>query len=87
MHYEANALFWWEHYLGARAPDRYARIEPGESGAAYGLRLFKSTIVFGAIFGEAIPNLEASMGDVRVWLRSRLPDLLAQMHRDLKGFE
>jgi hypothetical protein len=81
MHYEANSLFWWDHYVGALVPDKYARKLEGESNSEYGLRLFKDTCVFGP--DDVLPPLSATHGEVREWLKARLPRLLETFKQDV----
>ena len=51
MHYEANAVFWAERMTGCLAypPAPYDRTDPVEA--------FKSTVIFGAVDGDAMPDL------------------------------
>lgn len=75
MHYLANAKYWWEMAIGKIAPDKYQRVDPRDA--------FKSTIVFGAVPGDAMPYTD-HWPDVEKWLRARLPKLMGYFAADMK---
>ena len=82
MHYEANGLYWWEHYTGARLVDRCSMGQhrtSQEAGEAY----FKSTIVFGALPDDKLPPVTTSNAGVRAWLQGRLPRLMEIFRADV----
>jgi hypothetical protein len=64
----------------ATASDQMASLE-GESNSEYGLRLFKDTCVFGP--DDVLPPLSATHGEVREWLKARLPRLLETFKQDV----
>lgn len=68
MHYVANARYWLEQINGIFRFERKT-YDPDPVAA------FKSTVVFGAVAGDAIPALE----DLDTWCAARLPALLATM--------
>lgn len=75
MHYESNALYWWEHYIGARVMDKLS-IRDHASGHDAAEAYFKSTTIFGALPDDAMPSMATSRDEVRAWLQGRLPRLL-----------
>src|SRR5438309_1980230 len=47
MHYEANAMFWWEHAIGLREFTSYDRVTGSPVEEA--MRRFEHTVVYGGI--------------------------------------
>jgi hypothetical protein len=91
MHYEANALYWWEHVLGSKTFRESYEWEKYGSPKAAALHHLKSTIVFGVIDGEQLPPESAqplysidSMSAKREWLAARLPVLLCTFESEMK---
>lgn len=84
MHYVANGLWWWDHYVGSRVVDKYQMMNnPGKSSSELGLECFKSTVVFGGAGPEDLPPISASLNEVKDWLLTRLPKLMDAFRRDM----
>lgn len=86
MHYEANGLYWWEHYIGARVMDKQ-NIRDHANGHDAAEAYFKSTTIFGALPDDAMPPVTASNGEVREWMRNRLPRLMEAFRADINKLD
>lgn len=77
LHYVSNALYWLAHGIGLYKRKSY---DPDPTAA------FKSTIVFGAVEGDRLPELAGQLNlarEVELWLLARLPGLIENMHREI----
>lgn len=74
MHYIANGEYWAYGYKQFKQ----------ESYAPDPVEAFKSTVVFGVIEGEVLPDLSDPKA-VREWLTARHPALLPAMTRDMEA--
>jgi hypothetical protein len=76
MHYLANAKYWWEKMTGTSEwKDRPGDTDPEAA--------FRSTIVYGGIPGDRMPELSAPWPVVAAWLRDRLPKLMGHFTADM----
>ena len=79
MHYIANGLYQWKRYKGRSKWE----VKFGETP----LRSFASTIVFGAVPGDAEKIKQVDTDEeVKQWLEARLPRLLKTLEEDGRAY-
>ena len=77
MHYKANAHYWWDIYQG--------RIENTRYGADP-LEAFKSTVIFGALPDDELPDDGVTKAELDEWLTRREIPLHRAFVEDMKQF-
>lgn len=94
MHYEANAMFWWDRSLLTNPEPLYAgdNCVSGDKALEY----FKSTIVYGVVptfdtFDHSVFKSRIKDNEyrefIRQWIKDRLPEVMEVFHNDMKKFE
>jgi len=78
MHYLANAQYWWEKMAGvSKWPPQPGEPDPAEA--------FASTVVLGALPGDAMPPADpGAWPQVEAWLKDRLPPLMEAFRADME---